>query len=281
MKSSIQTADHSSRVFLDPIATRQARIASKKKRTLIAHESGIGISRLDKAVRGTYSLSVNEVASLARSLGASPIDITRRDGEPTITPTDQRPKEGDLHDFAPHLRRELHNMTEPRVLYAAVTDGKFLMSLLTDVDIDVAERDTKLTTANLSKIELRIMRADLMETLANNQIIDEALPRDLRANLHALEGLQRVPWEYRSKRPIPKKLWKSIEVGKQEWPGLPPVWGLLIGDLVMFGPWRVTDHGTYVPSMRGHIAYRSGPGASEFMKYSQLLMTGMHFDPED
>ncbi len=180
----------------------------------------------------------------------------------------------DLHDAITELRTELRREGAPRVLYAALYDGSFLTPILRELEGTVPNAKRRLTPSNLSRIEVRIINDTVLRALDGCGLIEDHLPAALKRNLKQLEDLYRIPAGVAPASIIATTELAKVSVQVETWPGLPLMWGFLIGDLLVYGRWRTDSSGRYIAASTTYVARRNGRGHCDFEYWSQILRNG-------
>lgn len=199
----------------------------------------------------------------------------------TIRPRFQesRGQEGDLETFSQRFRDELlkgDSVGELRDLYCSLTDGHWFWAHLQITGREGPVKGIEYTRAKLKKITVRRMPSTVYERMEtpDPMVFGQEWRSDIESSLKKLNRLHRDPGGKKTPSVEELKNLKILIDNESYWPAMAPVWGFLIGDVLIYGKWKIDDWGQIVPRKTAWLVERGGVAHDEFEHYSNLLMHG-------
>ncbi len=186
---------------------------------------------------------------------------------------------GKLLALTGELVEYVNAMESPVTLYAAVTDGKWLSEFVAGLPSARAKGDTKLLRTQVTKIVVWLVDPDIAKCLIKHNIVDSGLLSAAGKHIDELRTYRRVP-DKSDATGKNSSAEVALEVQERYWPGLPPLWAAMAGDLMIAGEWFVNHHGQLTDNRTGELLRREGATAARFQELSEILTKPSARSPE-
>ena len=176
-------------------------------------------------------------------------------------------------ELMPTLIKYLSCLNTEVVMYAAVTDAVWLTEFFSSLPRVNKYRDQWLLNTNIDKVVVWTPSAKISSVLMGHGLMDAERLSNASRLIRGLTKYSRLVDPGSQARSGQSEIQKRIVFENRHWDTLPPVWGVLIHELLIAGRWYIDNNGVIQPEPKGELIHIKDASRREVFDAYKNIMT--------